>query len=212
MERAFFGSKVLHPKTIAPVRSRSIPIRVASTFNPGHPGTTVRDGVAPPPLGVRGISFLPALVMLNITGPGMAGVPGMAARAFSALARQELSVVFISQCSSELSICLCLREEEGARGIKVLNEAFRAERAAGIVDSVEFQGGLSILSIVGDGMRMRPGIAGTFFNALAETGCNVVAIAQGSSERIISAVVGEADGKRAMPCVHRRFFQPELGA
>jgi aspartokinase/homoserine dehydrogenase 1 len=207
MELAFFGSKVLHPKTIAPVRSRAIPIRVASTFNPSHPGTLVREGVVPPPLGVRGISFLPGLVMLNIAGPGMAGVPGMAARAFSALARQDLSVVFISQCSSELSICLCLRHEDGPRGIAVLEEAFRAERAAGIVDSVEAREGVSILSIVGDGMRTRPGIAGTFFDALAEVDCNVVGIAQGSSERIISAVVLEEDGRRAMPHVHRRFFR-----
>ena len=207
MELAFFGSKVLHPKTIAPVRSRAIPIRVASTFKPEHPGTMVRDGVAAPPLGVRGISFLPALVMLNISGPGMAGVPGMAARAFSALARRDLSVVFISQCSSELAICLCLRREDGERGAAVLDEAFRMERAAGLVDAVEAQEGVSILSIVGDGMHLRPGIAGTFFDALADVDCNVVAIAQGSSERIISAVVREEDGRRAMPHVHRRFFR-----
>jgi len=207
MELAFFGSKVLHPKTIAPVRGRAIPIRVASTFRPERPGTLVRDGVAAPLLGVRGISFLPGLVMLNLTGPGMAGVPGMAARAFSALARRDLSVVFISQCSSELSICLCLREEEGERGIAILDEAFAAERAAGLVEPVEAKGGLSILSIVGDGMRTRTGVAGTFFDALAEADCNVAAIAQGSSERIISAVVREEDGRRAMPHVHHRFFR-----
>ena len=207
MELAFFGSKVLHPKTIAPIRSRAIPIRVASTFKPWHPGTLVKDGVAAPPLGVRGISFLPSLVMVNVTGPGMAGVPGMASRAFSALARKELSVVFISQCSSELSICFCLREEDGPRAVAVLDEAFRAEQAAGIVDSIEVERGLAILSIVGDGMRTRPGIAGTFFDALGEVDCNVVAIAQGSSERIISAVVHEDDGRRAMPHVHRRFFR-----
>ena len=209
MELAFFGSKVLHPKTIAPVRARPvpIPIRVASTREPRHPGTLVREGVAAPPLGVRGLSFLRGLVMVNVAGPGMAGVPGMAARIFSALAGRDLSVVFISQCSSELSICLCLREADRDRGIEVLTEAFRAELAAGIVDSIEAQGGLAILSIVGDGMRHRAGVAGTFFDALAEMDCNVVAIAQGSSERIISAVVAEPDGLRAMPHLHRRFFR-----
>ncbi|BDU77124.1 bifunctional aspartate kinase/homoserine dehydrogenase I [Mesoterricola sediminis] len=206
MELAFFGSKVLHPKTIAPVRDRGIPIRVLSTLEPGHPGTLVRDGVAAPPGGVRGVSFLPSIVLLNVTGPGMAGVPGMASRAFSALARRDLSVVFISQCSSELSICLGLRREDGDQGVRILEEAFRAERAAGIVEAVERQEGLSILSVVGDGMRTRPGLAGTFFDALGEVDCNVAAIAQGSSERIISAVVREEDARRVMPHVHRRFF------
>jgi len=206
MELAFFGSKVLHPKTIAPVRDRGIPIRVLSTLDPAHPGTLVRDGVPAPPRGVRGVSFLPDLVLLNVAGPGMAGVPGMASRAFSALARRELSVVFISQCSSELSICLGLRREDGEKGIRVLEEAFRAERAAGIVDAIERRDGLSILSIVGDRMRTHPGLAGTFFDALGEVDCNVVAIAQGSSERIISAVVAEEDARRVMPHVHRRFF------
>ena len=206
MELAFFGSRVLHPTTVAPVRSRSIPIRVKSILAPDRPGTLVSDGVALPPLGVRGISFLRGLALVNVSGPGMAGVPGMASRVFRALAARDLSVVFISQCSSELSICLCLRAEDGPRGVEALEAAFSPERAAGIVDAIEAVPGHSILSIVGDGMQARPGIAGTFFDAMAEADCNVIAIAQGSSERIISAVVLEPDGLRAMPHVHRRFF------
>ena len=206
MELAFFGAKVLHPKTISPVRAQGIPIRVCNSFKPEHPGTLVKNGVNPPLRGVRGISFLKGMALVNVTGSGMAGVPGIAARLFSALARKEISVALITQSSSELSISFCVREVDGPRAVEVLQEAFVAELASGLLDELEVQRGLSILSIVGDGMKLRAGVAGTFFDALAEVDCNVVAIAQGSSERIISAVVREAEGERAMAHVHRRFF------
>ena len=206
MELAFFGAKVLHPKTLAPVRDKGIPIRVCNTFKPEHPGTIVRTGVTVPHGGVRGISFLRHLVLLNVTGPGMAGVPGVAAKVFGALAEREISVVLISQSSSELSICFCVQATDGPRAVEALQEAFRSEIAAGFVDAIETQKGLGIIGLVGDGMHLRVGVAGTFFDALAEVGCNVVAIAQGSSERNISAVVVEAEGARAMAHVHHRFF------
>jgi len=206
MELAFFGAKVLHPKTIAPVRAKGTPIRVCNTFKPEHPGTLVRAGVPAPPRGVRGISFLKGMVLIDVAGSGMAGVPGTAARVFSALARKDISVALITQSSSELSICFCVQESDGPRALEVLREAFQAEIAAGLLENMKVQKGLSILSIVGDGMKTKAGVAGTFFDALAEVDCNVVAIAQGSSERIISAVVKEQDGERAMAHVHHRFF------
>jgi aspartokinase/homoserine dehydrogenase 1 len=206
MELAFFGAKVLHPKTIAPVRAKGTPIRVCNTFKPEHPGTLVRAGVPAPPRGVRGISFLKGMVLIDVAGSGMAGVPGTAARVFSALARKDISVALITQSSSELSICFCVQESDGPRALEVLREAFQAEIAAGLLENMKVQKGLSILSIVGDGMKTKAGVAGTFFDALAEVDCNVVAIAQGSSERIISAVVREQDGERAMAHVHHRFF------
>lgn len=210
MELSFFGAKVLHPKTIPPVREQGIPVRVCSSFDPSHPGTMIRQEVPPPPSGVRGISFLRGLSVVNLTGPGMPGVPGIAGRVFGALARKAISVVLITQSSSELSICFAVREADGPAAVAAIQEAFPAEVAAGFLDPVALRNGLSVLSIVGDGMRTRPGIAGTFFDALAEVGCNVVAIAQGASERIISAVVEEAEGARAMAHIHRRFFRTQV--
>jgi bifunctional aspartokinase / homoserine dehydrogenase 1 len=206
MELAYFGAKVLHPKTIAPVREKGIPIRVCNSFKPEHPGTMVKKDVAAPPMGARGISFLKNVVLVNVTGSGMPGVPGIAARVFSALARKDISVMLITQSSSEVSICFCVQAPDGPRSVEALQEAFRAEIAAGLLDAIELTDGLSIMSIVGDGLHMKVGVAGTFFDALAEVGCNVVAIAQGSSERIISAVVKETEGGRAMAHLHHRFF------
>jgi aspartokinase/homoserine dehydrogenase 1 len=210
MELSFFGAKVLHPKTIPPVRERGIPVRVCSSFDPAHPGTLIREHVPPPPSGVRGLSFLRDLSVVNLTGPGMPGVPGIAGRVFGALARKGISVVLITQSSSELSICFAVRRADGAGAVAAIEEAFPAELSAGFIDPVALRRDLAVLSIVGDGMRTRPGIAGTFFDALAEVGCNVVAIAQGASERIISAVVEERDGARAMAHIHRRFFQTQV--
>ena len=206
MELAYFGAKVLHPKTIAPVREKRIPIRVCSSFKPEHPGTMVKQDVPAPPMGARGISFLKNVVLVNVTGSGMPGMPGIAARVFSALARREISVMLITQSSSEMSICFCVQAPDGPRSVEALEQAFLAELAAGLVDTIELTDGLAILSIVGDGMHLKVGVAGTFFDALAEVDCNVVAIAQGSSERIISAVVKAREGDRAMVHLHRRFF------
>jgi aspartokinase/homoserine dehydrogenase 1 len=210
MELSYFGAKVLHPKTIPPVRERGIPVRVCSSFDPAHPGTLIREAVPPPPSGVRGLSFLRDLSVVNLTGPGMPGVPGIAGRVFGALARKGISVVLITQSSSELSICFAVRRADGPGAVAAIEEAFPAELSAGFIDPVALRPGLAVLSIVGDGMRTRPGVAGTFFGALAEAGCNVVAIAQGASERIISAVVEEADGARAMGHIHRRFFLAQV--
>jgi aspartokinase/homoserine dehydrogenase 1 len=210
MELSFFGAKVLHPKTIPPVRERGIPVRVCSSFDPHHPGTIIREEVPPPPSGVRGLSFLRDLSVVNLTGPGMPGVPGIAGRVFGALARKGISVVLITQSSSELSICFAVRRADGPGAVAAIQEAFPAELLAGFIDPVDLRTGLAVLSIVGDGMRTRPGVAGTFFDALAEVGCNVVAIAQGASERIISAVVEEVDGARAMAHIHQRFFRTQV--
>ena len=210
MELSFFGAKVLHPKTIPPVRERGIPVRVCSSFDPAHPGTVIREQVPPPPSGVRGLSFLRDLSVVNLTGPGLPGVPGTAGRVFSALARKGISVVLITQSSSELSICFAVRRSDGPAAVAAIEEIFPAELSAGFIDPVVLLSNLAVFSIVGDGMRTRTGVAGTFFDALAEVGCNVVAIAQGASERIISAVVAEADGARAMNHIHRRFFQAKV--
>ncbi|QSQ18930.1 bifunctional aspartate kinase/homoserine dehydrogenase I [Pyxidicoccus parkwayensis] len=206
MELAYFGAKVLHPKTISPARERGIPVRVCNSFRPEHPGTRVTDAAAPPQHPVRGLSFLRDIALINIAGAGLKGVPGTAARVFEAMAHAGISVVLITQGSSECSISFCVQHAEAERAVKALEVAFEVEREAGKVDAIERTGGLAILSIVGDGMRHRVGVAGTFFSALADVGCSIAAIAQGSSERSISAVISETDGPRAMAHVHGRCF------
>jgi len=211
MELSYFGAKVLHPKTIQPPREKGIPVRVCNTFHPERPGTLVLARAAAAPHAVRGISFLEGLALLDVTGPGMKGVPGVAARVFGAMAAKDISVILITQASSECAITFCVRESEAAAAVAALDEAFDAEIASGRVDQVMVRRGLAVLSIVGDGLRARLGAAGTFFGALAAVTANVVAIAQGASERTISAVVTAKDGPRAMHHTHRCFFDtPEV--
>lgn len=207
MELAHFGAKVLHPQTIAPARDRGIPVRVCNSFQPDAPGTMVRASVAPGAQPVRGISFLQGIALVNVSGPGMQGVPGVAARIFGAMAAREISVVLITQASSECTVSFCVREADAPLAETALQQAFDVELAAGRMDPLEVRTGLAILSIVGDGMRQQVGTAGTFFTALGAVACNVVAIAQGASERSVSAVVEARHGDRAMRHVHHCFFQ-----
>ncbi len=207
MELAHFGAKVLHPKTIAPARDNGIPVRVCNTFRPDAPGTFVRAVTAPSLQPVRGISFLQDIALLNVAGPGMQGVPGVAARIFGAMAQRDISVVLITQASSECTVSFCIREVDADGAAEALAQTFDVEIAAGRVDPIEVRRGLAILSIVGDGMRQQVGTAGTFFTALGAVACNVVAIAQGASERSVSAVVEARHGDRAMRHVHHCFFQ-----
>ncbi len=213
MELSFFGAKVLHPKTIQPAREKGIPVRVRNSFAPEQPGSLVHRtaGIAnpadPADIGARGITYLPGVALVDVTGSGMTGVPGVAARVFQAMAAAEISVILITQGSSEMAISFAVAEADGARAHEALSAAFRPELAAGLLDPVQMRNGNSILSLVGDGMRHRLGVAGAFFGALAAVGVSVVAIAQGSSERNISAVVAAADAPRAVRHLHAQLFE-----
>jgi aspartokinase/homoserine dehydrogenase 1 len=206
MELAHFGAKVLHPRTIGPVREQGIPLRVRNSFAPERPGTLVHAGAAASARPARGLSLMRGAALLDVSGPGMRGVPGMAARVFAALAAREINVVLITQGSSECAISVCVAQESAETAAELLERAFAAERAAGLMDAVALRRELAILSLIGDGMRHQPGVAGALFGALGDLDCNVVAIAQGSSERSISAVIPEEQGARAMEAVHARFF------
>ena len=210
MELSFFGAKVLHPKTIQPAREKGIPVRVRNSFAPDHPGSLVHGAAAPADpaeVGARGITYLPGIALVDVTGSGMAGVPGVAARVFQAMAGAGISVILITQGSSEMAISFAVAETDGARAREALSEAFKAELAAGLLDAIQLRPGGSVLSLVGDGMRHRLGVAGAFFGALADVGVSVVAIAQGSSERNISAVVAAADAPRAVRHLHAQLFE-----
>ena len=207
MELSFFGAKVLHPKTIQPAREKRIPVRVRNSFSPDHPGSLVHGDAAPAASGVRGLTFLPGVSLVDVTGSGMAGVPGVAARVFQAMAAANISVILITQSSSELAISLAVGDADGPRAIQALREAFAAELAAGLLDPLHIRPGCAVVSLVGDGMRDRLGVVGAFAGALADIGVNIVAVAQGSTERNISAVVAAADARRAVRHVHAQLFE-----
>ena len=176
MELAHFGAKVLHPRTLAPVRGPGIPVRVRHTFAPADPGTRIVREAPPAPHLARGLTLLRDVALLTLTGPGMPGVPGVAARAFGALAARGVNVVLITQASSECTLSVCVRAADADTAVAALAAEFRAEVLARLVEPVERLDGLAVLSLVGDGMRARPGVAAALFGALGDLGCNVVAI------------------------------------
>lgn len=207
MELAFYGAKVLHPKTTAVLVSARIPLYIKNSFNPMREGTKISEMVTKEPESlIRAVSCMKDIALINIYGAGMKGVPGIAARIFDAVAKCGVSVVLISQASSEYSICFCVMENDATLVYKILNEALFLELQAKIIENIEIMHHQAIICIVGDEMRTRYGIAGKFFSSLAQTCINIVAIAQGSSERCISAVINGSDSHKAVHAVHRTFF------
>ena len=213
MELAHFGAKVLHPRTIAPARAAGVPVRIRNTFRTDHPGTLVERRAtmaASSDAAERvacGISFTRGVALVSLFGPGMEGVPGVAARLFAALASRGISVMLITQGSSETAISFCIDVAVADEAERAVRAAFESEIDTGRVDEVVARRDLAIVSLVGDGMRERVGVAGGFFGALGSARVNVAAIAQGASERSISAVIAAADGPRAVAAVHERLFE-----
>jgi aspartokinase/homoserine dehydrogenase 1 len=205
MELAYFGAKVIHPQTMAPAIQKRIPIWIKNTFAPDAPGTLIHDRTAPSPL-VKGITTVERIALVNLEGAGMIGVPGTAHRLFGALREEGISVILISQGSSEHSICFAVPEPEADRAERVVRRAFLPELREGQIQSVEVNRSCSILAVVGDGMAGAHGVAAQVFAALAKAGVNVRAIAQGASERNISVVIDGRGSERALRAVHSSFY------
>ena len=204
-ELAYFGAKVLHPQTMAPAIERGIAIIARNTFDPSHPGTRIAANVdAQPP--VKGVSTVRGLAILNLEGAGMIGIPGTAQRAFAALEQAKVSVVMISQGSSEHSICCVINKGDAAAAEQAVRQAFAHELHNGQISDVNIENGIAALAAVGDGMAGTPGIASRMFSALAHANVNVRVIAQGSSERNISVAIDEASAERALRAVHSGFY------
>jgi len=204
-ELAYFGAKVLHPKTILPAIEAAIPIRVANTFQPDGPSTlvlpeTARNGA------VKAITAIKHLTLINVEGRGMIGVPGIAARTFKAVAAVGANVLMISQSSSEQSICFAVPEADAPAVIQALEAELAQELARHFIDQIRAIHDVVIVAVVGAGMRGTPGIAGRVFSALGEAHINVIAVAQGSSEVNISLVVDENDAEAAVRFIHAAFF------
>jgi aspartokinase/homoserine dehydrogenase 1 len=205
MELAYFGAKVIHPQTLGPVVDSDIPLKIRNTFNTSHPGTLITSN----PIStdnIKGITAIGNMALVNLEGAGMIGVPGTADRMFSALKKAGVSVTLISQASSEHSICIAVPQDLAARATMVIKDAFAVELASGQIQSVDRTDAQSIVAVVGDSMKGTPGIASRFFGTLARAGINVRAIAQGSSEINISAVVDAADATRALRAAHSGFY------
>ncbi len=205
MELAYFGAKVIHPSTMAPAVQKRIPIWIKNTFAADRPGTLIHDRSDPDPL-VKGITTIDRIALVNLEGAGMIGVPGTAHRLFGALREEGISVILISQGSSEHSICFAVPEAEAERAERVVRRAFDPELREGQIHSIEIDHGCSILAVVGDGMAGAHGVAAKVFAALGQAGVNVRAIAQGASERNISVVIDGRGSARALRAVHAAFY------
>jgi aspartate kinase len=205
-ELAYFGAKVLHPKTLRPIIERDIPLWVKNTFNPESTGTKVIRSSPSVEGKVTAISTIRDLSLVTVEGRGMLGIPGIAARTFAAVARQGASVLMISQASSEQSICFVIPTKTVAGVIQSIESEMELELSRRNIDRIWAQPEIVIVTAVGAGMRTTPGIAGHIFSALGEEGINVIAIAQGSSEYSISIVVTEGDADDAMRQIHQNVI------
>jgi aspartokinase/homoserine dehydrogenase 1 len=205
MELAYFGAKVIHPQTLGPAIDKDIPVVIRNSFAPEHPGSRICADCRPAER-IKGITAVGDMALVNLEGAGMIGVPGTADRLFAALKNAGVSVTLISQASSEHSICIAVPAEVAEHAKEVIAAAFAEEIASGQIQRVEVTDAQSIIAVVGDGMAGTPGIAARFFSNLGRAGINVRAIAQGSSERNISAVVDSDDVTRALRAVHSGFY------
>lgn len=202
-ELAYFGAKVLHPKTILPLVERGIGLRICNTFNPQHPGTRlVKDSRNHGSGVIKAVTAIRKQKLVTVEGRGMVGVPGVAARTFQAVASTGTSVPLISQASSEQSICFAIPEDAGPRVLRALEEAFARELNVRDIDRIWATEEVAIVTVVGEGMIHTPGVAGQVFSALGEQGINVIAIAQGSSEVSISLVVSANEMEAAVRALH----------
>lgn len=208
-ELAYFGAQVLHPRSLQPVMSADIPLRIRNSFKPEHPGSVISKTPSTQPP-VKGVSAITDLALVTVEGTGLMGVPGTAERVFAALHKADVSVVMISQASSEHSICCTVRLNDRAAAVKTLRDTFARELQLGQIADIDAKEEVAVLAIVGDGMVGTHGIASRLFDSLARASVNVRAIAQGSSERNISVAVAAGDIARALRAVHAGFYLSAL--
>lgn len=205
MELSYFGAKVLHPQTIGPLASNRIPCVIKNTLSPDIPGTRISTMAHSADV-VKAISSLDNLTVITVSGPGMRGLVGMVSRAFSTLAKNNIAVVLVTQSSSETSASICLYQHEVELAREALEQEFELELESGRLNPITLQPELAVISLIGDGMRAKKGIAAQFFASLAQARVNIVAIAQDSSEGAISVVIEQRRSKDAIKVCHENFF------
>jgi aspartokinase/homoserine dehydrogenase 1 len=210
MEMSHFGAKVIYPPTLQPAFTKKIPLRIKNTFNINFEGTLISESSTNRDYLIKGISSIENISLINLTGSGMVGVPGVSSRLFGALARKGINVILITQASSEHSICFAITPEQAEGAKMAIQEEFVFEIQSHKIDEVTIQTGLSIVAIIGENMRDTPGISGKMFDALGKNGINVAAIAQGSSELNLSVVISHFDLTKSLNTLHEAFFLSDV--
>ena len=207
MELSHFGAKVIYPPTIQPVMSRNIPVWIKNTFAPGDEGTLIESVATRNGNIVRGISSINNISLISLEGSGMIGIPGFSKRLFEALSNEKINVILITQSSSEHSICVGIDSLLADKAKQAVDAAFTNEIALQKVEPLKVETDLSIVALVGENMKSHPGISGRMFSAMGRNGVNIRAIAQGSSEKNISAVISTKDVRKAINVLHEDFFE-----
>ena len=207
MELSHFGAKVLYPPTLQPLLNEEIEISIKNTFKPEEPGTLISKGTKENFRWVTGITHIDSVKLINIEGSGMVGIPGFSKRCFDVLFHENINVVLITQASSEHSICIAVKGDEAQTAKEALDEAFKVEIQNQKIKAVEIEDEVAIVALVGDRMKSHHGLSGKMFSALGNNNINIRAIAQGSSERNISAVIAKKDVNKALNVLHEQFFE-----
>jgi aspartokinase/homoserine dehydrogenase 1 len=207
MELSHFGAKVIYPPTIQPVMTKNIPVWIKNTFAPEDAGTLIESSANKNGNIVRGISSINNIALLSLEGSGMIGIPGFSKRLFEALSNEKINVILITQSSSEHSICVAVDGVTAAKAKQAVDAAFANEIALQKVEPLIIESELSIVALVGENMRSHPGISGRMFSTMGRNGVNIRAIAQGSSEKNISAVIATKDVRKSINVLHEEFFE-----
>jgi aspartokinase/homoserine dehydrogenase 1 len=207
MELSHFGAKVIYPPTIQPVMSKAIPVWIKNTFAPADEGTLIEAVSTKNGSIVRGISSINNISLISLEGSGMIGIPGFSKRLFESLSNEKINVILITQSSSEHSICVAVDTSSAQRAKLVVDAAFSNEITLQKVEPLKIETDLSIVALVGENMKSHPGISGRMFSAMGRNGVNIRAIAQGSSEKNISAVIATKDVKKSINVLHEEFFE-----
>jgi aspartokinase/homoserine dehydrogenase 1 len=210
MELSHFGAKVLYPPTIVPVMRKNIPIVIKNTFAPHDNGTRISNETLGNGKSVKGISNIENIALLTLEGNGMVGIPGISKRLFETLSQQFINIILITQASSEHSICLGVQISDAEKARKAVNTAFEYEIQLGKIAPLIVEINLSIIALIGDNMKNHQGISGKMFSKLGKNNINIRAIAQGASEKNISAVIDKKDVKKALNVLHERFFEDQF--
>lgn len=209
MELSHFGAKVIYPPTIQPALQKGIPIRIKNTFNPDAAGTQITDDIDKNGKTVQGLTSITKVVLVNLKGPGMVGVPSMSQRLFKSFAEKNINIILITQASSEHTISIVINEQDANTAAASVRKEFKQEIEQGRIDPLEIEKELVIVALVGSNMQHQVGVSGKMFSTLGANGVNIKAIAQGSSERNISTVIEARDLKKALNSLHEDFFLSE---
>lgn len=210
MELSHFGAKVLYAPTIQPVMYQEIPLYIKNTFEPKADGTLINNEISKSNQIITGISHIENIALITLEGAGLVGISGSAKRLFSALAKENLNIIFITQASSEHSICVGLMEQDAIIAKQVINAEFSNEIQLSKVKPISIEDNLSVIAVVGENMKRHQGISGKIFSTLGNNNVNIRAITQGSSERNISVVIENKDAIKALNCLHEHFFEEQI--